>query len=63
MYNTISRLAGDNEMIKLRDKFQKEYEDSFKEYEKKYGALTSDSSILDKTPWGWVSKFPWEVGY
>jgi len=53
----------DSEMLRLRDKFQKEYEDAFKAYEIKYGALTADSAVLDKTPWGWASKFPWEVGY
>lgn len=53
----------DSEMIKLRNKFQKEFEEAYKNYEKKFGALTANSDVLDKTPWGWVSKFPWEVGY
>ncbi len=51
----------DTEMINLRSRFLKEYQDAFNQYENKYGALGVNSSVLDKTPWGWDSTFPWEV--
>lgn len=51
----------DTEMINLRSRFLKEYQDVFNQYETKYGALGVNSNVLNKTPWGWDSAFPWEV--
>ena len=48
-------------MINLRSRFLKEYQDVFNQYETKYGALGVNSNVLNKTPWGWDSAFPWEV--
>ena len=51
----------DTEMINLRSRFLKEYQDVFNQYETKYGALGVNSNVLNKTPWVWDSAFPWEV--
>lgn len=51
----------DNNMINLRNKYLKEYQHVFNQYENKFGALGVNSNFLDKAPWGWVSSFPWEV--
>lgn len=51
----------DTEMINLRSRFLKEYQDVFNQYETKYGALGVNSNVLNKTPWDWDSAFPWEV--
>ena len=51
----------DTNMLNLRDKYLKEYESAKKNYETKYGAITTYSETLNKTPWNWDSSFPWEV--
>lgn len=51
----------DNEMINLRSKFLKEYQNVFNQYETKYQTLGVNSTSLDKAPWGWDTSFPWEV--
>ena len=51
----------DNNMINLRNKYLKEYQHVFNQYENKFGALGVNSNVLDTAPWGWVSSFPWEV--
>ena len=51
----------DTNMINLRNKYLNDYKELKKSYETKYGAITTDSTVLDKTPWGWISPFPWEV--
>ena len=51
----------DTNMLNLRDKYLKEYETAKKNYETKYGAITTYSETLNKTPWNWDSSFPWEV--
>ena len=51
----------DVNMLNLRDKYLKEYETAKKNYETKYGAITTYSETLNKAPWNWDSSFPWEV--
>ena len=51
----------DTNMINLRNKYLNDYKELKRSYETKYGAITTDSTVLDKTPWGWISPFPWEV--
>lgn len=49
-------------VIQLRNKYLKLYNQAITQYENKYGALSLDNSMENKTPWSWDNNnFPWEV--
>lgn len=51
----------DISMINLRSKYLKEFQEAFNQYENKYNAVGVNSTVLNKSPWGWDSSFPWEA--
>lgn len=56
----LDNFPNDATMIKLRNEYLKAYNESYIQYENKYGALSLGSPTLNKTPWQWDSAFPWE---
>lgn len=60
--NLLLDVNPDNEeAIKLYNKYLKEKENLTKEYEKKFGPITTDSDTLNSYPWGWIDMpWPWD---
>lgn len=51
----------DKTMIDLYNKYRIENDNIMKEYEKKYGPITTNSEALRKSPWQWDNMpWPWE---
>jgi len=48
----------DREKINLYNQYKKEKESILKDYESKYGPITTDSDNLNKSPWAW-NNMPW----
>lgn len=49
-------------VIQLRNKYIKLHNQVLMQYKNKYGSLSLDNNISDKTPWSWDNNnFPWEV--
>ena len=57
----LDNYPNDSEKINLRNTYLLEYQKAYDNYESKYGPLDLTSNYLNKTPWCWVSSFPWEV--
>jgi len=60
--NLLLDVRPDNrEAINLYNKYKNEKEKLTKEYETKYGPITSDSDALNSFPWGWIDMpWPWD---
>ena len=60
--NLLLDIRPDNrEAIELYNKYKVEKEKLTKEYEKKFGPITSDSAELNSFPWGWIDMpWPWD---
>ena len=51
----------DREKINLYNQYKKEKESILKDYESKYGPITTDSDNLNKSPWAWNNMpRPWD---
>ena len=51
----------DNSMLTLYNDYENKCRELTNEYEKRYGALNSNSKYLDKIPFNWVEGiWPWE---
>lgn len=48
----------DREKINLYNQYRKEKEEILKEYESKYGPITTNSDSLNSYPWAW-NNMPW----
>ena len=47
--------------IRKRNEYINMYKDALKNYEEKFGPITSTSNLLSESPWGWdTNKWPWE---
>lgn len=57
----LDNYSNNTNIIKLRDEYRNTLNEAINNYEIKYGAISLNSSVLAKTPWGWDTKFPWEV--
>ncbi len=49
-------------MIRLFNDYRKMANEAKKNYESKFGPVCITSDSLEKTPWQWVSPFPWDEG-
>ena len=52
----------DKSMIELYNKYRKHKDELVKAYENKYGPLTLNSESLNRYPWAWLGRSPWENG-
>ena len=51
----------DREKINLYNQYRKKHEDLLKEYESKYGPITTNSDSLNSYPWAWDDMpWPWD---
>ena len=51
----------DRNMLSLFNRYREEKMNRVKEYETKYGSLTTNSDSLNDYPWGWIDEpWPWE---
>ena len=51
----------DREKINLYNEYKREKESLLKEYEIKYGPITTNSDILNSVPWAWDNMpWPWD---
>ncbi len=51
----------DRNMLSLFNEYREEKKNKVREYETKYGSLTTNSNSLNNYPWGWIDEpWPWE---
>ena len=50
--------SNDREKINLYNEYRKQKEERLKEYESKYGPITTNSNNLNSYPWAW-NNMPW----
>ena len=52
--------TNDKTMIDLYNRYLMQKKQIVRDYENKYGPLTLDSESLNKYPWAWDGKLPWD---